>query len=84
MPLSVPRPYAELLRQVQATLFAGQRDIEIAWVRTYHETGRLIHCHVPEHDRADTGAAPRIRAQQPRALTKTPSVSHRFSYVKSS
>jgi hypothetical protein len=26
MALSVPRTYAELLRRVQATLFAGQRD----------------------------------------------------------
>ena len=57
MPLSVPRTYAELLRRVRATLFAGQRAIDIAWVQTYHETGRLIHCHVLlKKERADYGA----------------------------
>ncbi len=57
MSLTVPRTYAELLRQVQATLFAGQREIEVAWVRTYHETGRLIHAHVLlEQNRAHYGA----------------------------
>jgi endonuclease YncB( thermonuclease family) len=56
MPLSVPRTYAELLRRVKATLFAGQRAIDFAWVQTYHETGRLIHCHVLLKKRADYGA----------------------------
>ena len=53
----VPKTYAELLRSVKATLFAGQRAADLAWVRTFHETGRLIHCHVLlKKDRADYGA----------------------------
>jgi hypothetical protein len=42
----VPKSYADLLRGVQQTLFVGQREIDEAWVRTYHETGRLIDSHV--------------------------------------
>jgi hypothetical protein len=30
----VPKSYADLLRCVQQTLFAGQREIDEAWVRT--------------------------------------------------
>ena len=41
----VPATYAELRREVEAVLFAGRAKIEIAWVETYHETGRLIHEH---------------------------------------
>lgn len=53
----VPKSYADLLRCVQQTLFVGQREVEVAWVRTYHETGRLIHVHLLlEKDRADHGA----------------------------
>ena len=52
----VPKNYADLLRCVQQTLLAGQREIEIAWVRTYHETGRLIVCHILASKRADYGA----------------------------
>ncbi len=42
----IPRTYAELRREVEAVLLAGREKIEIAWVQTYHETGRLIqeHC----------------------------------------
>jgi endonuclease YncB( thermonuclease family) len=54
---TVPKTYAELLRAVQRVLFTGQREIEIAWVRTYHETGRLIQEHILlNKDRADYGA----------------------------
>ena len=53
----VPKTYAELLRRVKATIFAGQRAVDFAWVQTFHETGRLIHCHVLlKKDRADRGA----------------------------
>ncbi len=54
---AIPKTYAELLRSVQAVLFTGQREIDRAWVRTYHETGRLIHSHILYHrERADYGA----------------------------
>ena len=52
----VPKSYADLLRCVQQTLFVGQREIDEAWVRTYHETGRLIVSHVLTNQRADYGA----------------------------
>jgi endonuclease YncB( thermonuclease family) len=53
----VPKTYAELLRAVKLTLFEGQRAADLAWVQTFHETGRLIHCHVLlKKDRADHGA----------------------------
>ena len=53
----VPKTYAELLRRVKETLFAGQRAADYAWVQTFHETGRLIHCHVLlKKERADYGA----------------------------
>jgi hypothetical protein len=42
MPLSVSRTHAELLRRVQATLLAGQREIELAAV---HEIG-IVHVNV--------------------------------------
>jgi endonuclease YncB( thermonuclease family) len=42
----VPRTYAELRRAVENTIIKGQREAELAKVRTYHETGRLIHEHV--------------------------------------
>ena len=54
---SVPKTYAELLRRVRDTLFAGQRAVDFAWVRTFHETGRLIHCHILlKKERAGYGA----------------------------
>jgi endonuclease YncB( thermonuclease family) len=54
---ATPETYPELRRCVKEVLFAGRQDIELAWVRTYHEAGRLIHVHLLLHqDRADYGA----------------------------
>jgi endonuclease YncB( thermonuclease family) len=54
---AVPRTYAELRAAVESTIVKGQQDYEIARVRTYHETGRLIHEHVLLFkQRADHGA----------------------------
>jgi endonuclease YncB( thermonuclease family) len=56
-PALIPRTYAELRRSVEAVIGAGRRQVEAAWVQTYHETGRLIHEHVLlKKDRADYGA----------------------------
>lgn len=44
----VPKTYADLLRCVQQTMVIGQREIDEAWVRTYHQTGRLIVSHKTE------------------------------------
>jgi endonuclease YncB( thermonuclease family) len=53
----IPRTYAELRRGVEQVIFSGRAKVEEAWVRTYHETGRLIHEHVLRHGaRADFGA----------------------------
>ena len=53
----IPRTYAELRHGVEETLLTGQRRIEEAKVRTYWETGRLIHEHLLGYeDRADYGA----------------------------
>jgi len=49
-------PYTDLLHCVQQTMFVGQREIDEAWVRTYHETGRLIVSHILLDKRADYGA----------------------------
>lgn len=43
---TAPKTYAELKRGVEAALLTGQRNVEQAKVRTYWETGRLIHEHV--------------------------------------
>ena len=64
-PASVPQTYAELRRAVELTMIHGQHAVELAKVRTYHETGRLIREHVLAHqDRADYGAKtiPRLAA----------------------
>ena len=38
-------------------LLVGRRAVDVAWLRTYHETGRLIHEHLRRNeDRADYGA----------------------------
>ena len=38
-------------------LITGRREIEDAWVRTYHETGRLTNAHFLDRDaRAEYGA----------------------------
>jgi len=48
--------YARLRREVQEVLIAGQRKIEQEKVRTYWETGRIIHEHIlKQKDRADYG-----------------------------
>jgi hypothetical protein len=47
-------------------MIRGQREADLAKVRTYHETGRLIHEHVPLFkERADYA---RDRRQRPRPL----------------
>ena len=43
--MAVPKTYAELRRDVEAVLSTGRERIEVAWVLTYHDTGRLIHEH---------------------------------------
>lgn len=53
----ISRTYAELRRGVEAVLHSGRQQVEAAWVRTYHESGRLIHEHLLHHQaRADYGA----------------------------
>lgn len=53
----VPATYAALRRAVEQTVFRGRADIEKAWVRTYHETGRLINEHIlRSKERAGYGA----------------------------
>jgi len=64
-PTTVPKHYAELRRAVEVTMVRGQREADLARVRTYHETGRLIHEHVLLFkDRADygTGTIQRLAA----------------------
>ena len=56
-PASAPKTYAELRRGVEEVVFAGRAKIEQAWLRTYHDTGRLIHEHLLlNQERADYGA----------------------------
>lgn len=56
-PVSIPPTYAELLREVRRVLIDGQREIDRVWVRSYHETGRLIVEHILlKKERADYGA----------------------------
>ncbi|MBL8013136.1 MAG: thermonuclease family protein [Candidatus Omnitrophica bacterium] len=56
-PSKIPSEYASLLRRVKETLLEGQRRIESERVRTYWETGRIIHRHILQHkDRADYGS----------------------------
>lgn len=48
---------AELVRCVKRVLITGRREIDIAWLRTYHETGRLINAHLLNcNARAEYGA----------------------------
>ncbi|MDP1579038.1 MAG: DUF1016 N-terminal domain-containing protein [Candidatus Didemnitutus sp.] len=55
--LSVPATYADLKKAVEAVVFKGRQQIELAWVRTYHETGRLINEHILQNrQRAGYGA----------------------------
>lgn len=44
--VDVPRTYPELRDAVLAVVRRGRREIEQAWVQTYHTTGRLIHEHL--------------------------------------
>lgn len=61
-PVAAPRTYAELRRGVEEVVFAGRARIEAAWLRTYHDTGRLIHEHLLlNRDRADHGAKVFVR-----------------------
>ena len=55
-PAAVPKSYAELRRGVEAVVIKGRQEIDRAWVRTYHEAGRLIVEHLLQNkDRADYG-----------------------------
>lgn len=45
-PKFIPETYAELRDAVLAVVNKGRREIEQAWVQTYHDTGRLIHDHL--------------------------------------
>ena len=52
-----PQTLAELVRCVKRVLITGRREIDVAWLRTYHETGRLINAHLLNRDaRAEYGA----------------------------
>jgi hypothetical protein len=58
----VPKTYAELRDAVIAVVVKGRREIDRAWVETYHETGRLINEHVRLfRDRANYGARTFVR-----------------------
>ena len=68
---SAPRTYAELRRSVEDVIFAGRARIEEAWLRTYHDTGHLIHEHLLLHqDRADFGAKLFIRLADDTGISK--------------
>ncbi len=55
--LTAPKTYAELRRSVEAVVHKGRQAIDMAWLRTYHDTGRLIHEFIlRKKDRADYGA----------------------------
>jgi endonuclease YncB( thermonuclease family) len=52
-----PRTYAQLRKAVVAVVIKGRREIDRAWIETYHETGRLINEHILlVRERADYGA----------------------------
>jgi endonuclease YncB( thermonuclease family) len=54
---NIPTTYTELRRSVEQVVLIGRQQIDDAWLRTYHETGRLIHEHLLlNKDRADYGA----------------------------
>jgi hypothetical protein len=55
--LKISASYGALLKRVRQTLIEGQERIEAERVRTYWETGRLIHGHILQNkDRADYGS----------------------------
>jgi endonuclease YncB( thermonuclease family) len=52
-----PKTYSQLRRAVLAVVCKNRREIDRAWLLTYHETGRLIHVHLLlNKERADYGA----------------------------
>lgn len=55
--LTPPPTYAALRRAVETAMVKGMQAVELAKVRTYHETGRLISAHLLLHQaRANYGA----------------------------
>lgn len=69
--LAVPQTYAALRRAVEETLFKGQRAIEQAKVRTYHETGWYIKEHILLNvERADYGAKVYERLEKDLSISK--------------
>ena len=52
----LPATYKSLLSKVRNTLVLGQQKIEAEKVKTYWETGRLIHAEILRADRAEYGA----------------------------
>lgn len=44
--LPAPATYAQLKKAVETVVFQGRQQIEQAWTKTYHETGRLINEHI--------------------------------------
>jgi endonuclease YncB( thermonuclease family) len=53
----VPKTYAELRDAVLTVVIKGRRAIDLAWVESYHEIGRLIHVHLLfKKERATYGA----------------------------
>jgi endonuclease YncB( thermonuclease family) len=70
-PANSPHTYAELRRGVEGVVFAGRAKIEQAWLRTYHDTGRLIHEHLLlNQDRADYGAKVFVRLADDTGISK--------------
>ncbi len=60
----VPKTYAELRRGVEGALLKGLQRAEGARLRTYWETGRLIHEHLLQfRDRAEYGATVILRLE---------------------
>ena len=56
-PAKIPAAYAALRQAVERAMIHGQREVEVAKVATYHETGRLICEHLfANRDRAAYGA----------------------------
>lgn len=75
--LAVPQTYAALRAAVMTVVKQGRGEIENAWVKTYHDTGRLIHEHILlKQNRAGYGAGvfDRLAADtgKPSAWTNTP------------
>ena len=71
---AIPRTYAELRHGVSAVLLAGRRQVEEAWVRTYHETGRLLHalphCEMDEKLRLRGRDCPEMATPEGRAAKR--------------